>query len=278
MVLTKALAEGGTSFDAQYVERQRGIRVLLALAERLRAARQAVPALWPRHPPHPVHEPRLALLRVLSAPPVGRRPLGSPARGAAQVELPRQRRVRLTQPRHGQRHRRDEQHGGSARVHCNGQPTGRRPCRSAEALDARRDAAASSAPVIAVSALRTVAGPCWRAAWSSASISSSSLTESRATLLRTHRGNAWCKAVNASITRSWRLRRCARSCEMTASTWSGDNNVVVPVEITTRAWRPGTQYARGTSPSSTRNCRVWCDRHARAGREPPGAADVSGAC
>ncbi len=66
-VLEKALAEGGTSFDAQYVNVNGQARLLRALAERLRSHRAAVPAVRPPDRAGVVHEPVEPLLPALPA-------------------------------------------------------------------------------------------------------------------------------------------------------------------------------------------------------------------
>ena len=68
-VLEKALAEGGTSFDAQYVNVNGQAGLLRALPERLRPHRPAVPAVRPADRARVVHEPVEPLLPALPAAP-----------------------------------------------------------------------------------------------------------------------------------------------------------------------------------------------------------------
>ena len=72
-VMREALAVGGTSFDALYVDVEGAAGLLRPLARRLRPRRAAVPALRRTGAPRAVHEPRVVLLPALPAPP--RRPL-----------------------------------------------------------------------------------------------------------------------------------------------------------------------------------------------------------
>ena len=66
-VLEQALAEGGTSFDAQYVNVNGQAGLLRALAERVRPDGRAVPAVRPPDRARVVHEPIEPLLPALPA-------------------------------------------------------------------------------------------------------------------------------------------------------------------------------------------------------------------
>ena len=78
--MAEALGQGGTSFDALYVNVNGGVRLLRPLAARLRARGRALRPVRHADPADRVHEPVVVLLPGLPAPPAPRRPAAPGAR------------------------------------------------------------------------------------------------------------------------------------------------------------------------------------------------------